>query len=30
MKITTPGDDMKPFTIGLDKKNFDPNKPVVV
>lgn len=30
MKIAAPGDDMKPFIISLDKKNFDPNKPIVV
>jgi nitrate/nitrite transport system substrate-binding protein len=27
MKLQVPGDDMKPFTITLDKKTFDPAKP---
>ena len=28
MKVKVPTDDMKPFTLVLDKKTFDPNKPV--
>jgi hypothetical protein len=27
MGIKIPGDDMKPFTIKLDKSTFDPAKP---
>jgi nitrate/nitrite transport system substrate-binding protein len=27
MKIKIPEDDMKPFTIDLDKAKFDPNSP---
>ena len=27
MKMKTPTDDMKPFTLKLDKKTFDPSKP---
>jgi nitrate/nitrite transport system substrate-binding protein len=28
MNIAIPDDDMKPFTIDLDKSVFDPNNPV--
>jgi nitrate/nitrite transport system substrate-binding protein len=27
MGIKVPADDMKPFTLTLDKVTFDPNKP---
>jgi nitrate/nitrite transport system substrate-binding protein len=27
MKIALPGDDMKPFTLTLDKVKFDPRNP---
>jgi nitrate/nitrite transport system substrate-binding protein len=29
MKLTVPDDDMKPFSLTIDKKIFDPSKPVV-
>ena len=28
-KITVPDDDMKPFTVKLDKVTFDPTKPAL-
>jgi nitrate/nitrite transport system substrate-binding protein len=27
LKVTVPDDDMKPFTVTLDKATFDPAKP---